>query len=111
MSRPRVSRTVTRTPFSLRTATNRAKRAGEAGRRDGHVASAEADAGGIEEERDGAAHVAVVPQRLAHAHEHDIGRLPLAHPRRPDDLRRDLAGAEVALQAHLRGGAEGAPHA
>ena len=61
----------------------------------------------------------VVGHRLAHAHEHDVvdpprspGHLAARERTGPgDDLLHDLAGAHVALQAALAGGAEGARHA
>ena len=61
----------------------------------------------------------VVGQRLAHAHEHDVGDAAgaaghLAAGQRPgagDHLLDDLGGGHVALQPALAGGAERAGHA
>ena len=64
----------------------------------------------------------VVGQRLAHAHEHDVGDPRRAPPgrrrlaaasaaRAGDDLLDDLGGGHVAGQAGLAGGAERAGHA
>ncbi len=68
-------------------------------------------------------HVGVIVQRLAHAHEHDVGHLRgaldggIGRQRRVgqiagevEHLRHDLAGGEVARQPALRRGAEGAAH-
>ena len=72
----------------------------------------------VGEPADRADHGAVVGQRLAHAHEHDVGDPTgaaghLAAGQRPgpgDDLLDDLGGRHVALQAALAGGAERAGH-
>jgi hypothetical protein len=59
--------------------------------------------------------VGIVGQRLAHAHHDDVADACCVR-REPqpalevEHLRDDLAGRQVALQAHLRGGAEGAAH-
>ena len=64
----------------------------------------------------GGGDVVVVEQRLAHAHQHDVGEQAFAARRRPlavgvarqQDLADDLAGAEVAHQALGAGVAEAA---
>ena len=58
--------------------------------------------------------VVVVEQRLAHAHQHDVGEQALAARRRPlavgvarhQDLADDLAGGQIAHQALRAGVAE-----
>jgi hypothetical protein len=53
----------------------------------------------------------VVGEWLAHAHEHDVGDAALAGlALGPDDLFDDLPRGEVAVEAHLAGGAEAATH-
>jgi hypothetical protein len=62
---------------------------------------------------DGRPHVAVVVgERLAHAHEHDVGHPPIdaRARRRAHHLLDDLADGEVPLEAGLAGGAEAARH-
>ena len=48
-------------------------------------------------------HLVVVVERLAHAHQHDVGDPPAVAPRlarRPQQLLEDLAAGEVAAEAH-----------
>ena len=67
----------------------------------------------------GADHGLVVGQRLAHAHEHDVGDAARTArdlvagegPGAGHDLLDDLGGGHVALQAALAGRAERARHA
>ena len=54
-------------------------------------------------------HLVVVVERLAHAHQHDVGDPAAVAPRlarRPQQLLEDLAAGEVAAEAHGAGGAE-----
>jgi hypothetical protein len=56
-----------------------------------------------------AVHVVEVVERLAHAHEDEVDRLAAARPEiahQGQDLTHDLAGREVAHDAHGAGGAE-----
>ena len=79
----------------------------------GHGDVAGADADVVVEADDGVPAGVVVGERLAHPHEHDVGHppaLPGGVPGGPHHLLHDLAGGQVALEAHLAGGAEPAPH-
>ena len=70
---------------------------------------ADAESLGRVEDREGDVHRVPVEQRLAHAHEHDVGGLVVGTAQ--DDLphlTRDLERREVPPVAHPAGGAEGA---
>ena len=80
-----------------------------AGRRDRDVPRAQPEPAPVVERLDGGQHPVEVEQRLAHAHEHDVGQ-PL--PGRDQPARRDahlvddLGHLEVAPEAELAGRAE-----
>ena len=77
--------------------------------RDRDVARTQAEPASVVERLDGGQHPVEVEQRLAHAHEHDVGE-PLPGrdqpARRRTDLVDDLGHLEVAPEAELTGCAE-----
>ncbi len=93
----------------------------EPDRRHGHPARAHPEPGrrGLGEAAYGADHGLVVGQRLAHAHEHDVGDpgrsardlVPRQRPGTGHDLLDDLGGGHVALESALARGAERTRHA
>ena len=83
-------------------------RALEADRRDRDAARAQAEAVAAEEPAHRPQRRPVVGERLAHAHEDDVGDGAFAGE--VQHLGDDLAGAEVAAEALLAGGAEDAAH-
>ena len=88
---------------------------------DGDTASRQAEAlrGRVNEPMEGADDILVVDHRLTHAHEDHVGQSGRPPGQLPGGrglggvahLLHDLPGGQVAGQAHLTGGAEGAGHA
>jgi len=80
----------------------------QADRRDGHVPCREAQPIRIDHRTHGRDRRAVVGQRFAHTHEHDIRHTSTRRALEPENLLDDLAGGQVSLQAAQPGGAEAA---
>ena len=80
-----------------------------ADRRDGEVARRQPEV--AMETLDGRPRSVIVGQRLTHAHEDHVGNPAVAgFDLGPHNLFYDLAGREVAVEAHLAGSAEAARH-
>ena len=81
----------------------------DADRRDRDVSRADAETVHIVQDRERRVYGGPVEQRLAHAHEHDVGR-PFRRIEQHElpHLRADLAGGEVAPEPHPAGRAEDA---
>jgi hypothetical protein len=80
-------------------------------RGDGHAAVRQAEALVVAQDVGRGDHVGEVVQRLAHAHEHDVGQPQVGEAAaREHDLVDHLGGRQVAREAHLGGQAELAVH-
>ena len=77
---------------------------------DGDFARADAHAGGVHEEANAFGHVVVVAEGFAHAHVDDVrGAIAEGFVRQEDEgLAGDLRRVEIAYEAGMAGGAEGA---
>ncbi len=81
----------------------------DAHRRDRDVTGADGEGRRVIEERQGRGHRRPVEERLAHAHEYDVGRLHgLGREQQLAHLPRDFPRLQIALEAHRSGRAEAA---